>query len=921
VSNFAKAALRTAAKRVVRNAPFGLGRTLRDYDVARERLRELELRLAELAQRDEVLYWRLVAASMGQPPEQLWPEGAPVERPLSYRALLRQLRRQARFLERLQAGEPLEEVIVEFVRERLHVDDEQAARSLSYGLLANPTTRVVGRLALAIVADRRHLPRLAWEQFREIPPETWRRFAAREYFHSGFRVDRPAAVAAAERIVEERPPELPPYGWLDIVKAAFGANEIALAGRILEAADGLAGLAPEQWVDTAPGRDWLRDWLGRSLRPAAVPEVASDSVCLAVLDYKQPDHLHTSTNIGDYVQTLACLGHVARHQNLRFRGAPDLVDLVTELQKRVRPELALDSSARDVTLMAANRDATSIDRIPAGTWVVAFGWYMHATFERYDFPLNPNLRPIFVSFHCNRPEMLTAEGLAYLRRYAPIGCRDWSTVDLLLSAGVPAFLTGCLTTTLNAVFPDLEAAERPAGDAPIAYVDVAGPAGTETIRQERGDVRRTGLVANIRDAMEMMEHYRRRYSSIVTSRLHCYLPARAIGASVEFKPHNPADIRYNGLIGLSDTEYADMRRQLLTMLEQVFAAIFAGRSEQEVYALWREVCAEEVARAAARRTTLPPPPAPSFDIAEACARVRAKRVVVERSAPAPAGPEVHVVMALDGNLRDRLPVVVEAMATGTARPLHLWILARGHGPADHRRLARLFPQVSFCWLPCDALDYGQIAGTLKPITASTMDRLLLPELLPELDRIVLHDIDALALGDIGELYDWDLSGQPLAARSSIAGNAVSGLTNLLRSLKRLREDPPAAYECLRRVCARHQFDFTAFNAGILVFDLARMRADGFCQEFIPFVERYGMDDQEVLNCYAGGDRAWLPPEWNADPAQEVVTDPKVLHWAGPFKPWDQEHAPWREAWTGYERRLRDRERRLDPARAASPEPE
>jgi len=103
--------------------------------------------------------------------------------------------------------------------------------------------------------------------------------------------------------------------------------------------------------------------------------------------------------------------------------------------------------------------------------------------------------------------------------------------------------------------------------------------------------------------------------------------------------------------------------------------------------------------------------------------------------------------------------------------------------------------------------------------------------------------------------------------------------------------------------ARHRFDFVAFNAGIMVLDLARMRADQFTRQFLPYVERYGMNDQEVLNCYAGADRAVLPPEWNALPTQEPISEPKIIHWAGPLKPWKREYVLFREVWEQYARQV------------------
>ncbi len=110
--------------------------------------------------------------------------------------------------------------------------------------------------------------------------------------------------------------------------------------------------------------------------------------------------------------------------------------------------------------MTIHRDASMYQEIPEGTWTLCFGWFMHPLFKmRYGFPLHSALRPLFVSFHCNKRDLLTDDAIAYLKRYGPVGCRDWTTVYLLLSAGVPAFFSGCMTTTVSTVFPETD--ERP----------------------------------------------------------------------------------------------------------------------------------------------------------------------------------------------------------------------------------------------------------------------------------------------------------------------------------------------------------------------------------------------------------------------------------------------------------------------------
>ena len=63
-----------------------------------------------------------------------------------------------------------------------------------------------------------------------------------------------------------------------------------------------------------------------------------------------------------------------------------------------------------VHLLAVDRDFSNAEAVPPGTWMVAFGWHMHPLYDlRYDFPYHPNVRPLFLSFHVNRLDMLSDE--------------------------------------------------------------------------------------------------------------------------------------------------------------------------------------------------------------------------------------------------------------------------------------------------------------------------------------------------------------------------------------------------------------------------------------------------------------------------------------------------------------------------------
>lgn len=886
-----------------------------------------EVRAAEAnARRYAYAYRHLQSILMQVKPDEVGPiveQGPTWEEARPDRVLAQRTVRESSLARRLAAGARLEEAVAALVRSQIAVGEHVPARAMAQSLEREPNTRVAGHLGSALVALKLQFPQMAWENFSHVPVEIWRRLAAEEYFRAWFRVDRVAAAEGVRRLLAEAPPDIPARAWIGILKWALGAGEDELARELFRAAEVSAATDPARWADTDADRDWLRRWLGpaAATTPAHLPP---GRVGLAVVDYKQPDRANTSDNVGDYLQTLAGLGQVVRHQNLRFHsGDEELATLAAELQHRVRPELRLDSEPRDVHLVPVNRDATRYDAVPPGTWALMVGAHMRSVFGSHQFPPHPNLRPIFVSFHCSSPTMLTDSAVEYLRAHGPIGCRDWSTVDLLLSAGVPAFFSGCVTTTLDTIFPDLSADDGPPPNAPTAYVDVSRPAGGAGLSHTSDDIRGAGLVANLRRALELLEGYRRRYSSVQTSRLYGYLPCRSLGVPVEFRPAYPADSRYNGLLDLGDADLEAMRGTLRKRLERVYTAIFAGATEDEVYRIWRDECAADVEQAMARRASVPAMPPPSFDVAAVCASVRERSTTIERSVPVGGGPDVHVALALDGNLKEQLAVVVTAMVANCSRPLHLWILSRDHDAADYARFAAVFPEVTTTWLPCDEIDYGPIIGMLEHITVATMDRLLLPELLPELNRIVYHDIDALPLGDVARLDEWDLRGQPLAARSTIAEHVRSGFGNIMRSAARLRSDPDAYYDLIRRMHARFRYDFVPFNAGILVLDLSRMRSDNFCREFLPFVERYGMNDQDVLNCYTGPNRADLPREWNSMPTQEVVAaNPQIVHWAGPVKPWGPEYVLFQEQWDTYVVRLRQREaaaeQQRQPVLAAAP---
>jgi lipopolysaccharide biosynthesis glycosyltransferase len=796
-------------------------------------------------------------------------------------------------------GRPLERAVTRHVRAPLAKRAPGSVEPLCEALVANPRTAVAGDLGKALLAMFRDAPQKAWFHFGRVPYEHWRRWAPVEYLETAREIGSEEVVAAAKRLLEDRPGDVPPIGWIVLAECTFAVRRYDLARQAHALATAAVDRAPSVPERVRARVAWLDGWLGRvEARGAEGGVGGAVGVAFGVLDYKQPELARTSANLDDYLHTLAALGHLVRHRETDFAGSPELVALARSLRARVVEGRAIDDAHRPVTLVPVCRDASSLDALPDPTWLLAAGDFIEPWFGNVDLPFNPRIRPIFISFHCTKSTRLTPDSIAYLRRYGPVGCRDWTTVYVLHAAGVPAFFSGCVTSTLDTLKAG-SPVSRPRSSHLSAFIDTRAGLARDgrQLSTTRQHMRTAPLVANLTESLGVLDDIGDTYSRVVAASLAAYLAARSVGTPARFKPQRPADLRFNGFIPLTDDDFEAMRSAINDKLASTLSLVFSGAGEDVVYAQWRSICGPDVEAARARIADVAPLPPPSIDVAATCRRIRSERV--DRG-PTPATGAIDVTVALDGNLKRPLGVVLESLTTHSTRPLHLWVQCRDHGPDDFDRMARAFPDVTFTWLPCDAVDYGDVRDMrtmLRHITAATLDRLLLPDLLVDLDRVVYIDLDVLPVGDVAELYDWDLAGAPLAGCTTPF--MKSGYANILKLAAHERDDPAAGDWLLRWMASTHPYDFDRFNAGVLVFDLARMRRDDFTRRFIPFVDAHGFNDQIVLNLYTGGDHVSLPSEWNHRPQFEWLEAPKLIHWAGPVKPWNQPMVPLAGLWRKY----------------------
>jgi hypothetical protein len=183
---------------------------------------------------------------------------------------------------------------------------------------------------------------------------------------------------------------------------------------------------------------------------------------------------------------------------------------------------------------------------------------MNGCFYPHCFPLPACITPMFFGFNTDCPELLR-KNMALFKKYEPIGCRDNSTKDLLLKHGISAYVTGCLTLTLEKRKADPEHGKtiisfgRGSGVFPGSLLQYIPSTLLERVKFvfQRKPVKKMPLgdaeVAEAdKTAREMLDLYAREATLIVTPLLHVASPCMGMGIPVVIA-RKDANLRFTAI--------------------------------------------------------------------------------------------------------------------------------------------------------------------------------------------------------------------------------------------------------------------------------------------------------------------------------------------------------------------------------------
>jgi lipopolysaccharide biosynthesis glycosyltransferase len=262
-----------------------------------------------------------------------------------------------------------------------------------------------------------------------------------------------------------------------------------------------------------------------------------------------------------------------------------------------------------------------------------------------------------------------------------------------------------------------------------------------------------------------------------------------------------------------------------------------------------------------------------------------QRVFIDSKQVIPAENAIHVFFAADDKFSQHLGVALTSIL-GSSSPndkYYFHIMDGGISNKHKRILSKLVNEnIEFIRINDKLFDKLSITETMKHTTRHTYYRYLIPDLKPELDKVIYLDCDLVVKQSLSELWNTELGNNYAAACEDTWAYPV--------------------FEWKLELGLRKESFY--FNAGVLLLNLAEMRKDRLKDKLFTCSIRINnsmkYQDQDVLNLVLEDKVKLLPVKWNLQQTaffdtgstmysnEEIETarmNPAIIHFSGAVKPW------------------------------------
>ena len=249
--------------------------------------------------------------------------------------------------------------------------------------------------------------------------------------------------------------------------------------------------------------------------------------------------------------------------------------------------------------------------------------------------------------------------------------------------------------------------------------------------------------------------------------------------------------------------------------------------------------------------------------------------------------EIHILFCADHQFFQHVAVAAVSLAEASQRRIRIHVMTYSHDEAVEARLVSTLRPYGHV-----AVDFYYVGDTRLPdvlgheyITKETYLRLFVSEVLPiDVRRVIYLDCDMVVLDDVERLWQVALNGNLIGAVECWNGSEDR---NRFASIG------------IRR-------DHSYFNAGMLVIDLERWRAEKLTERLFAYMAEHNFElwshDQDALNAVLQDEVQLVDRRWNVltlwytrwarmrHPAEyqesrEALRRPAIIHYSSAEKPW------------------------------------
>lgn len=285
--------------------------------------------------------------------------------------------------------------------------------------------------------------------------------------------------------------------------------------------------------------------------------------------------------------------------------------------------------------------------------------------------------------------------------------------------------------------------------------------------------------------------------------------------------------------------------------------------------------------------------------------------VVSSLPPAFDHDAVPVVFAGDNNYAPQLDVSVLSLAENSSPTSYydVVIFSADLAPDRFGRIKQSvahYPNISVRLFNVKPLLKQRDLRANAHISVETYYRFLIQDVLGCYDKVLYLDSDMIILDDVAKLYATDIGDKAIGAMHDVdfLGNLnIKGGNRVQYAKETLEMDDPYAY----------------FQAGVLLLNNKRLRELYTVEDWLKFAEQPLLyNDQDVLNMRLEHEVVYLDPHWNVlmdggrveaalrfapaelfDEYLETRKNPRIIHYAGGLKPWNDPSCDFAPYWWKY----------------------